>query len=245
MALVKALRITERFLLCLGISALAVYVGVRVHGFISSRGALERFRTLEQPRSYLGGSNGQKFSLLQREELDFSLWSEKRIAGYREALTRYFAPPLAVVRIPKIHIMVPLFDGTDEVTLNRGVGRIVGTAKPGQVGNIGVAGHRGGFFRGLKDIGPGDMVELEMPNRTDRYVVDNVQITSPEDVSVLQPSAKPSLTLVTCYPFFFVGSAPQRYIVHASATDLDRFSSNPAYQMQSEVTKINLKEKLK
>ena len=221
MAFAKALRIIEKFLLGLGISALSVYVGVRVHGIVSSRGALERFRTLEQPRSQLGGSTGQKFSLLQREELDFSLWSEKRIAGYREALTRYFAAPLAVVRIPKIHIVVPLFDGTDEVTLNRGVGRIVGTAKPGQAGNIGVAGHRDGFFRGLKDIGPGDMIELEMPNRTNRYVVDNVQITSPEDVSVLQPAVKPSLTLVTCYPFYFVGSAPQRYIVHASTTDLD------------------------
>src|SRR4051794_17242473 len=187
MGFAKALRITERFLLCLGISALAVYVGVRVHGKVSSRGALERFRILEQSRSHLGGGTVQKFSLPQRDELDFSLWSDKRIAGYHEALSQYFTPPLALVRIPKIHIVVPLFDGTDEAALNRGVGRIVGTAKPGQAGNIGVAGHRDGFFRGLKDISPGDTVELEMPNRTDRYVVENIHITSPEDVSVLQP----------------------------------------------------------
>ena len=99
---------------------------------------------------------------------------------------------------------------TDDRTLNRGVGRIIGTARLGKAGNIWIAGHRDGFFRGLKDIAPGDTMELMMLNRTDQYVVKNVQITSPEDVSVLQPTSFYSLTLVTCYPFYFVGSAPQR-----------------------------------
>jgi sortase A len=160
--------------------------------------------------------------------VDLSLWSEKRILGYQEALNRYFAPALAIVKIPKIHVVVPLFDGTDEAALNRGVGRIIGTAKPGQRGNIGVAGHRDGFFRGLKDIGPGDTVELITAERTLSYVVDDVQIVVPEDVSVLQDRGIPSLTLVTCYPFYFIGDAPQRYIVRASVSDLDQSNNNPA-----------------
>jgi sortase A len=68
----------------------------------------------------------------------------------------------------------------------------------------------------LKDVGVGDRLDLSLPNRTDTYVVDSVKIVDPRDVSVLEPTSEPSLTLVTCYPFYFVGSAPQRYIVHAS-----------------------------
>ena len=111
---------------------------------------------------------------------------------------------------------MPVYDGTDDLTLNRGVGRIIGTARLGEAGNTGIAGHRDGFFRGLKDIAPGDRIDLVLTSQTSHYVVENIQITSPDDVSVLQPTPKASLTLVTCYPFYFVGSAPQRYIVSAS-----------------------------
>ena len=244
-ALVKLFRTIERLLLGLGVSALAVYAGVRIYGVVSSRVAIERFHTLRQAQPGRTDGTGQKFSLPQSEEVDFSLWSEKRIAGYQEALTQYFALPLALVRIPKIQVEVPLFDGTDEVILNRGVGRIIGTAKPGQPGNIGVAGHRDGFFRGLKDIAPGDTVELITAERTQNYVVDHVQIVLPEDVSVLADQGFPSLTLVTCYPFYFIGDAPQRYIVRASVTDLDQSNNNPTSQPQSEVKKTNQKEKMK
>jgi len=126
------------------------------------------------------------------------------------------AEPLAVLRIPKVHLEVPVLEGTDEFTLNRGVGRIAGTARPGQGGNIGIAGHRDGFFRPLKDISAGDSIELVTTSGTDRYAVDRVRITSPADVSALRPRAEPSLTLVTCYPFYFVGPAPKRYVVEAS-----------------------------
>jgi len=103
--------------------------------------------------------------------------------------------------------------------LNRGVGRIQGTAHVGESGNLGIAGHRDGFFRGLKDIGPGDIVELETSYRRKQYLVEKIQIVSPEDVQVLQSTPEPTLTLVTCFPFYYVGSAPQRYIVTASIQD--------------------------
>jgi sortase A len=86
----------------------------------------------------------------------------------------------------------------------------------GAGGNLGIAGHRDGFFRGLKDVAQGDVIELARPGHTDVYVIDGIRTAKPEDVSVLKPTPKPLLTLVTCSPFHYVGSAPKRYIVRAS-----------------------------
>ena len=121
-----------------------------------------------------------------------------------------------MLEINKVKIRVPVFEGTDDLTLNRGVGRIAGTAMPGTEGNVGIAGHRDGFFRGLKDISVGDEIDLVMTTERVTYVVDQIEIVSPADVRVLQPRTASSVTLVTCYPFYFVGDAPQRFIVHAS-----------------------------
>src|SRR5215469_851377 len=88
-------------------------------------------------------------------------------------------------------------------------------------GNIGISGHRDGFFRGLKDIREGDGIELVTATGTDTYTIDHIVIVKPTDVSVLAPRPRPSITLVTCYPFYFVGSAPQRYIVQASMNPSD------------------------
>jgi sortase A len=151
--------------------------------------------------------------------VDFNLWSEKRIAAFNESLTRHFSPPGAVLHISKIHLEVPVFEGTDDLTLNRGVGRIRGTAHldtDGNGNNIGIAGHRDGFFRGLKDVQNGDTIDLVLADRTMSFVIDKIQVVDPGNVSVLKSGSVSSLTLVTCYPFYFNGSAPQRYIVHAS-----------------------------
>jgi len=148
--------------------------------------------------------------------VDFTLWSPQRIAAYKDSLTAKRDLPLAILRIPKINLEVPVFNDTDDLTLNRGVGRIVGTARIGEPGNVGIAGHRDGFFRGLKDVAREDYVELASPGRTDEYVITGIQIVSPEDVHVLDATTVPTLTLVTCYPFYFVGSAPQRYVVTAT-----------------------------
>ena len=109
-----------------------------------------------------------------------------------------------------------MLEGTDAITLNRGVGRIRGTALPGQNGNIAIAGHRDGFFHGLKDIHTGDRIELLTAQRTDIYIVDRTVIVDPNDVSVLENGAAPALTLVTCYPFHYIGPAPRRFVVEAS-----------------------------
>ncbi len=226
----------DRLLLILGSLLMAIYVAARVHSAILSRAELKRFRDIqaEQPIDtavrVLPGT---------QSKFDVSLWSEKRIAAYEQSLAEYFDPPLAVLRISKVHLEVPVLDGTDDLTLNRGVGHIVGTDRPGEDGNIGIAGHRDGFFRALKDVGPGDTIELVTPKRIVTYVVDQIVLVRPDDVSVLQPRPRPSLTLVTCYPFYFVGSAPQRYIVQASVVrselpvlDISKSSSEPGKSPQ-------------
>jgi len=148
--------------------------------------------------------------------VDFELWSDKRIAAYKETLTQRFDPPVALLEISKIHLEVPVFNGTDEAILNRGVGRIIGTAHPGGRGNIGIAGHRDGFFRALKDIAIGDAVVLVTTEGKRRYRVNNITIVAPDNVEILRDKSVPTLTLVTCYPFYFHGDAPQRYILQCS-----------------------------
>ena len=146
---------------------------------------------------------------------DVTLWDPKRIAAWRAALGIPGPPPIAVLRIPKIGLEVPVLPGTEEVTLDRAVGHISDTALPGADGNVGIAGHRDGFFRGLKDIGSGDVIELDTHHRKEVYRVQRTWVVTPDDVSVLDATPTPSLTLVTCYPFYFVGPAPQRFIVRA------------------------------
>src|SRR5262249_26967786 len=100
-------------------------------------------------------------------------------------------------------------------TLDRAVGHIEGTAAPADPGNIGIAGHRDGFFRVLKDIAAGDVLELVLRSGVRRFRVDRLTIVGPDDAEVIAPTTRSMVTLVTCYPFYFVGSAPQRFIVQA------------------------------
>jgi len=149
--------------------------------------------------------------------VDMSAWSRERIARYR-AVQGTDAVPAAVLRIPSLKLVVPVFEGTSEDNLNRGAGRIEGTAPIGNTGNIGIAAHRDGFFRVLKDVHVGDQLVLERLDARDTYRIVATHIVDPSDVSVLSGTDTPSVTLVTCYPFYFVGSAPRRFIVRAEKT---------------------------
>ena len=145
------------------------------------------------------------------------LWAEKRIHEYEQSLRTVGEPPLAVLTIDNLDITVPVYNGTDEYNLNRGVGRIKGTARVDTDGNLGIAGHRDGFFRPLKDIQVGDNMELQTAGGTVTYAVSSIEIVEPDDVSVLSPTDGRTITLVTCYPFYYVGHAPKRFIVKAKA----------------------------
>jgi sortase A len=200
----------ERLLLAIGLALLAIFFAAHIDSAISSRTGLRHFRDLQL------GKNKMAVSADGESAVDFNLWSAQRIAAYQSSVTEPVGPVLAVLRIARVNLEVPVLDGTSELVLNRGVGHIPGTVLPGEEGNIGIAGHRDGFFRVLKDIGPGDMIELETKNGIDRYRVNQITIVRPNDVSVLERKPVSSLTLVTCFPFYFIGSAPQRYIVTAS-----------------------------
>ena len=210
----RVVRSVERILLIIGVILLSAYVCVRLYGVIASRSAVAAFQ--QKAAAGVLSSHAESGTTTSPAGVDTSLWSDKRIRAYNESLSHSFGTPLAVLSIPKIHLEVPLFEGTDDVTLDRGVGRITGTARAGQVGNLGIAGHRDGFFRGLKNVTTGDEIKLALPEGEATYVVDQITVVTPQDVSVLQPRPLPSITLVTCFPFYFVGSAPERYIVSAS-----------------------------
>lgn len=121
--------------------------------------------------------------------------------------------PLGRIEIGKIGLAAMILEGTDEGTLQRAVGHIRGTPLPGQDGNIVIAGHRDTFFRGLRNIHPGDEITLTTLRASHRYRVESTKVVEPEQTEVLDDTGDDKLTLVTCYPFNFVGSAPQRFIV--------------------------------
>jgi sortase A len=114
-------------------------------------------------------------------------------------------------------MQVPVFPGTGEKNLTRGAGRIEGTPALGNPGNTGIAAHRDGYFRALKDLRLGESIFVETLSGEREYRVTDLFIVEPSDIQVLAPTGTDAITLVTCYPFYFVGSAPQRYIVRAES----------------------------
>jgi sortase A len=199
----RLLLVAERASWTFGLVALAWWGASHIGIATSTRHDLERFAALRVVASPSGTP-------------DQSLWSPLRAKAWREAMSEPASTPLAVLRIPKTGLEVAVLPGTDDRTLDRAVGHIEDTAQPGTDGNSGIAGHRDGFFRGLKDITAGDEIELDTLSGTDVYRVERTWVVKPDDVSVLDQTSTRTLTLVTCYPFYFVGSAPLRFIVRAT-----------------------------
>lgn len=123
------------------------------------------------------------------------------------------------IEIPRLGVFAMIASGVDDRTLSRAVGHMPGTARPGEPGNVGLAGHRDSFFRGLKDARAEDDVRIVTPNGTYDYRIESVEVVGPQRVDLLEPSASPTLTLVTCYPFHMVGKAPERFVVRARQVD--------------------------
>lgn len=207
-----------------GALLLTTYAGIKTWSAYASDQGVDAMR---QARAQLTAAaqtdpsaTAQSFAATHQNSLttsqpDTSTWAPKRLAEYKESLT-HKAMPEAVLRIPKLGLEVPIYEGTSDLTLNRGAGRISGTAEiDSETGNVGIAAHRDGFFRPLKDIKVGDAMFVDTVMATRQYRVTRLVIVDPSDVSVLDPTPASAITLVTCYPFYFVGSAPKRFIVHA------------------------------
>jgi sortase A len=128
------------------------------------------------------------------------------------------APGTWVARldVPAVKLATTVLEGTDDGTLRRGSGHIEDTPFPGQTGNVGIAGHRDTVFRPLRHVHVGDDLNLTTADRVYRYRISKTLIVGPDDVYVLDPTDHPTLTLVTCYPFEFIGHAPRRFVVQAA-----------------------------
>jgi len=216
----------EISLMVTGLLLFGFYGAARLERYVSSRTALRSFRSVsssEFPKALPPmetRTSGEKTQDVQ--DRDDPPAPVAKPSAARQA-------PLGVLEIPSTHLQVPILEGTDAFTLNRGVGRIAGTARLGEEGNIGIAGHRDSFFRVLKDVKAGDSIVLKTTTGIDTYVVDRFQIVSPRDVDVLQATTTSSLTLVTCYPFYFIGRAPKRFVVTAYLTNHAAVGSTTSY----------------
>jgi sortase A len=150
--------------------------------------------------------------------------AERTVEFARAAMTR--APVtvragglIGMLDVPRLQLSTPVIEGDDDTTLKRAVGHLPDTPLPWQHGNSALAGHRDGLFRPLKDIKIGDEIRFRTSRDQYRYRVIRTAIVRPDDVSVLEDDEHRALTLITCYPFYYVGNAPQRFIVHARLVD--------------------------
>jgi sortase A len=150
-----------------------------------------------------------------RQEHRFELLLRTRPSANGALAPTAAAGLIGRLEIPRLALSAMVMEGTGSATLRRAVGHVEGTALPGQPGNVALSGHRDTFFRPLRNIRPNDVITLTTLLGEFRYRVVSTAIVAPSDVAVLAPAANQILTLVTCYPFYYVGPAPHRFIVRA------------------------------
>jgi sortase A len=155
------------------------------------------------------------------ETVEARRFQAERAAEFAEAAMSY-APVnvragglVGMLDVPRLGLTTPVIEGDDDATLKRAVGHLPDTPFPWENGNSALAGHRDGLFRPLKDIKVGDEIAFRTSREVIRFRVTDTAIVRPDDLSVLEKRARPALTLITCYPFYYVGNAPKRFVIHA------------------------------
>lgn len=210
----------EWFFLLAGLAALDTYVWVNTSSMLSQAYQDWAFdQTLRGLTPSVPGFVSDEVSWMfgrQREKMEAPEAAPAVHAPLPQAQPPLPSSVIGRLEIPRLNLTVMVREGADGKTLHRAVGHIPGTALPGYAGNVALAGHRDTFFRELRNIKKDDTIELETENGTYRYLVQSTDIVGPRDVGVLAASNKQTLTLVTCYPFYYIGSAPKRFIVHAA-----------------------------
>ncbi len=164
---------------------------------------------------YCGFALGDAWVFQRRESLDLDRLLRDRRATSGSARASGTDGLVGRIEIPRLLLSAVVVEGIDKTTLRRAVEHIPGTALPGQPGNVGLAGHRDTFFRPLKDVRIQDEIQFSTPEGDFKYQVESLRIVEPDDVGVLAPSSENVLTMVTCYPFFYIGAAPKRFVVRA------------------------------
>ena len=222
----KTRRRVERLVLVVGLAAVGVWIGSLVRTSVS-----QDWETWAFERSL----HGQPATLHQY----LDSWMD-RLTGTKPPAVKE-QPPAAASKppsmatgdligrltIPRLKLEAMVREGAGATTLDLALGHIPGTSLPGQPGNVGVAGHRDSLFRGLGQIHQSDRIEFQTLSGNYAYEVESTSIVKPQKVNVLDPGLYPEITLVTCYPFHYVGSAPERFIVKARLVAQDRLAQNP------------------
>jgi sortase A len=209
----------SRLLLTAGGLALCAVSVVYVQTYLCQHYLKLRF--LREPDAV--GASGMFGSIVARSFALSSSPTEKRVtnADPPSSATPQSAtlPPRAAtvgqIVIPAVGLTAMVLEGDDEHTLRLAVGHIPGTAIPGPSGNVGLAGHRDTFFRPLRKMNVGDEIRFFTRVGIFKYRVVSLRIVLPDAIDVLDVTKRPTLTLVTCYPFYYIGAAPKRFIVHA------------------------------
>lgn len=193
----------------IGLLLIAVYFGATV-GFENER--REGIEVFARAQAAASASAFEPDSVVLPQDVD-------RAEPPRQLDAELDSLPVAVLRMPGLDLEVPVFSDISERNLSRGAGWVPGTALPNDDGNMAIAAHRDQYFRALKDAAVGDLLELESLSGQRDYKVTSITIVQPEELWPLDASDMNTVTLITCYPFYFVGSAPQRYIVQAVAVN--------------------------
>ena len=197
----SVLRFAQRLFLWLGVAAL-VYAG----GTAAYAGIYQRYQSWKFERVSAIARNLEERAAAPKVIKEPIV---EQAAGLREG------DVVGKLVVPRIGISVMVLQGIENDTLTLGAGHVPGTPLPGADGNVAIAAHRDTFFRKLEGIMTGDSIQFATVSGTYEYVVDSTEIVDPEDTQVMESRARPELTLITCYPFYFVGAAPKRFVVHA------------------------------
>jgi sortase A len=205
----------ERFFFSLGLGGLLLYGLIIGQNLYAETIAREQF---EHSKSIVAASS-DTISADKKPDAsagpETSLWSDNFINKYQKAIEKGGDSAIAVLKINSVNIEVAVFDGATNHNLDRGIARINSTGLTNSDKRIGLAGHRDGWFRPLKDIKIGAVISLETLHGVRNYRVYNTKIVEPSNVGVLKGDTN-TLVLVTCYPFYFAGKAPKRFIVEAT-----------------------------
>ncbi len=229
-----------------GLMGLVLVGAIYMHGAISSRMAIAAFQQNSAEYAAQAGEID-----LSDYSPDQSLWSDGARAKYAK-INRKLDAPVALLKIERLNLEAPVFAGTDRITLNRGIGLLESSPMPGEAGNVALSGHRDSFFRPLKDIAVGDVIELQTLHGILNFQVSDISIVDPLDTSVVDPTDTSVLTLITCYPFYYVGFAPDRYIVRAELVKgdvsddeviaLQRDSAREVVQLNQETEALRMQQ---
>jgi sortase A len=223
----SVLRFAHRLLLWLGVAILVYAGGTAAYAVVYQRYQSWKFeralvtvtaRNLERGRVSAIARNlerGRVSAIARNLEHDAAAPKIVQAAIAEEAAGLREGDVVGKLEVPRIGISVMVLQGIANDTLIVGAGHVPGTPLPGADGNVAIAAHRDTFFRKLEGVMVGDSIQFVSVRGTYEYVVDSTETVDPEDTQVMESRARPELTLITCYPFYFVGAAPKRFIVHA------------------------------